>query len=395
MRILIVSDCYAPRLGGIETQVRDLARNLLAIGHEPIVVTATPDGSARGHTIEEPDGFKVHRITAPIPGELPIHPRAGRELYQLMTELRPNAVHVHVGIISPFAWSGLSVATRRGLPVAATFHCVLGPWAAAGALSGPLSPVAHWRRAGVDLTAVSTMLAQEVSRAGGGDAVTVLPNGITIEDWRLRQTPRLVEPGQPIRVVASLRWIARKCPMEVLQAFTRAVEITGNETATVSVYGDGPLREQMHATVADSPLVDRINLVGRVERSRLAQDFQEADIYLQTSPADSFGIAALEGRCAGLAVVGVASSGLADFITDGQDGYLADGVEGLAQALARLLTNLEDLNRIKAHNLAVDPLPVWSSAVQLNVQAYERARVTARRRYEQRHAASLSGDQDL
>ncbi|SPT52611.1 GDP-mannose-dependent alpha-mannosyltransferase [Actinomyces bovis] len=386
MRILIVSDCYAPRLGGIETQVRDLARKLLAIGHEPIVVTATPEGTGRGHSIEDPDGFKVHRITAPIPGELPVHPRAGRELFQLMTSLRPDVVHVHVGIISPFAWSGLEAAIRRGLPVAATFHCVLGPWAAAGALAGPLSPVAHWRRAGVDLTAVSTMLAQEVSRAGGGQAVTVLPNGITIEDWRLRQSPRLVGPGQPIRVVASLRWIARKCPMEVLEAFSRAIEITGCETATLDVYGDGPLREKMHATVAASPLAERINLVGRVERSRLAQDFQAADIYLQTSPADSFGIAALEGRCAGLAVVGVAASGLADFISDGQDGYLADGVAGLAQALARLLTDLDDLNRIKAHNLAVDPLPVWSSAVQLNVQAYERARATARGRYERRRA---------
>jgi len=39
MRVLIVSDCYAPRLGGIETQVRDLARNLRLAGHEPAVVT--------------------------------------------------------------------------------------------------------------------------------------------------------------------------------------------------------------------------------------------------------------------------------------------------------------------------------------------------------------------
>jgi len=39
MRVLIVSDCYAPRLGGIETQVQDLAHNLRLAGHEPAVVT--------------------------------------------------------------------------------------------------------------------------------------------------------------------------------------------------------------------------------------------------------------------------------------------------------------------------------------------------------------------
>ena len=40
MRVLIVSDCYAPRLGGIETQVRDLARNLKLAGHEPAVIVS-------------------------------------------------------------------------------------------------------------------------------------------------------------------------------------------------------------------------------------------------------------------------------------------------------------------------------------------------------------------
>lgn len=71
MRVLIVSDCYAPRLGGIETQVRDLARNLLAAGHEPAVVTATPIGRGRGRSIERPDGFPVFRTTVSCPASCP------------------------------------------------------------------------------------------------------------------------------------------------------------------------------------------------------------------------------------------------------------------------------------------------------------------------------------
>ena len=41
MRVALLSDCYPPRLGGIETQVRDLGRQLLAAGHEVHVYTAT------------------------------------------------------------------------------------------------------------------------------------------------------------------------------------------------------------------------------------------------------------------------------------------------------------------------------------------------------------------
>ena len=159
MRVLIVSDCYAPRLGGIETQVRDLARNLKLAGHEPAVVTATPVGDGRGRSVERADGFPVYRTTAHLPSELPVHPRAGRELDDLLSRLRPDVVHAHVGVVSPFAWSGIAAARRARLPLAVTFHCVLGPWARVSGALGPVSPVRLWQRGGADLTAVSSMLA--------------------------------------------------------------------------------------------------------------------------------------------------------------------------------------------------------------------------------------------
>ena len=374
MRVLIVSDCYAPRLGGIETQVRDLARNLRLAGHEPAVVTATPVGDNRGRSVERVDGFPVFRTSVHLPRELPVHPRAGRELDDLMYHLRPDVVHAHVGIVSPFAWSGIAAARRAGLPLAITFHCVLGPWAPVAGVLGPVSPVRGWQRGGADLTAVSSMLAAEVRRAGAHDPVTVLPNGITIDDWRLeRPGPEGRRPHRPVTVVASLRWIERKRPLQVVRAFAQAVRSTPGCDAVLAMYGDGPLRDRLAREVADSGLAERISLVGRVERSELARAFTHADIYLQTSPADSFGISTLEARSAGLAVVALRSSGVSDFVTDGVDGLLADDDAGLARELAALLGDDELLERIKAHNYEIAPLPEWGSVVQMNVEAYRRA----------------------
>ena len=374
MRVLIVSDCYAPRLGGIETQVRDLARNLKRAGHEPAVVTATPVGGGRGRSVERADGFPVYRTTAHLPSELPVHPRAGRELDDLLSHLRPDVVHAHVGIVSPFAWSGIAAARRAGLPLSVTFHCVLGPWASIAGVLGPASPVRLWQRGGADLTAVSSMLASEVKRAGAQDPVTVLPNGITVEDWRLeRPGPQGRRPQRPVAVVASLRWVERKRPLQVVRAFAQAVRSTPGSDALLRIYGDGPLRDRLAREVAESGLADRITLVGRVERTELAQAFTRADIYLQTSPADSFGISTLEARSAGLAVVALRSSGVSDFVTDGVDGLLADDESGLARELATLLGDDELLERIKAHNYENVPLPEWGSVVQMNVEAYRRA----------------------
>src|SRR5215831_11418075 len=57
LKIGLVSDCYVPRLGGIEMQVHDLARHLQAIGHDVVVITPSP-----GPT--EVDGIRVRRVSA-------------------------------------------------------------------------------------------------------------------------------------------------------------------------------------------------------------------------------------------------------------------------------------------------------------------------------------------
>ena len=371
MRVLIVSDCYAPRLGGIETQVRDLARNLLAAGHEPAVVTATPIGRGRGRSIERPDGFPVFRTTVSLPGELPVHPRARHEMELLMKRLRPDVVHVHVGIVSPFAWSGIAAARRLGLPIAITFHSVLGSWAGAVGALGPLSPVRRWQQAGADLTAVSSMLARQVEAAGAQAPVEVLPNGITVADWR-PDRPAGRDDRRPLRVVASLRWIELKRPLQVVRVFTSAIARCGDRETELYMYGDGPLRARLAQEAAASGAADRIALVGRVERDELARAFARADIYLHTSPVESFGISVLEARSAVIALR-TSTSGVGDFITDGVDGLLADDDAGLADALTSLLRAPGLLERIKEHNRTVAPLSEWATVTEMNVNAYRRA----------------------
>jgi group 1 glycosyl transferase len=115
--------------------------------------------------------------------------------------------------------------------------------------------------------------------------------------------------------------------------------------------------------------------VGRVERDELARAFARADIYLHTSPVESFGISVLEARSAGLAVIALrtSTSGVGDFITDGVDGLLADDDAGLADALTSLLRDPGLLERIKEHNRTVAPLSEWATVTEMNVNAYRRA----------------------
>lgn len=98
MRIVHISDCYAPRLGGIETQVRALAIRQAEQGHDVHVITATPSPTVRNGS-EVLDGVNVHRVTARMPADLPVHPRVRKEIRAALSAggvaAGADAVHVH------------------------------------------------------------------------------------------------------------------------------------------------------------------------------------------------------------------------------------------------------------------------------------------------------------
>ena len=132
VRIAHVSDCFAPRTGGIETQVAALAGQQAAAGDDVRVITATPGHGEVFAGDEVVDGLTVHRVAAHLPFELPVHPRTGREVERVLAEHPVDVVHVHAGVVSPFAWGAIRAATKAGIPTLVTVHSVWGPLARPG-----------------------------------------------------------------------------------------------------------------------------------------------------------------------------------------------------------------------------------------------------------------------
>ena len=92
MRIAHVTDCYLPRLGGIEMQVHDLATRQRAAGHETTVITQTPESAESGTSRPGP---AVGRAGSPAPiAQRAVRPFiAGFSASDLLTPraLRPGA----------------------------------------------------------------------------------------------------------------------------------------------------------------------------------------------------------------------------------------------------------------------------------------------------------------
>ena len=86
MKVALLTDCYLPRLGGIEVQTHDLAAQLQARGHEVEVFTATLGERGERHGfVEDVDGVPVHRMAIQLPWQLPVNPFAQPEVRRRLT----------------------------------------------------------------------------------------------------------------------------------------------------------------------------------------------------------------------------------------------------------------------------------------------------------------------
>ncbi len=361
----MLTDCYLPRLGGIEVQVHDLSARLVERGHEVEVFTLTPGGVGFGGT-EIVDGIPVHRLGVRLPRDLLINPLAARGLAAKLAGF--DVAHIHMGVVSPFATDSGMVTTRMGMPTAMTLHCVLHR--AEPALSR-LGVLRRWAAKGMAMSAVSLVAAEPLQRIVGEPVVRVLPNGIDVAEWRTTERP-LLDDGT-IRFVTATRLAARKRPVELVEMVARVRTAAPRANVQLEILGDGPDRAKVERAIAKHHAQQWITLAGRVPRSTVKARYSASDVYVSPVELESFGIAALEARTAGLPVVGRSGSGIGEFITDEVNGYLAHDDDELVARMLTLARHPSVRLRMANHNRQNPPVQDWANVAGLAEAEYARA----------------------
>ncbi|HST48641.1 glycosyltransferase family 4 protein [Jatrophihabitans sp.] len=329
MRIAHVTDCYLPRMGGIERQVHGLATAQLAAGHDVTVLTSVPAGSPDG--ADSTDGIPVLRPAGA--GSRPGAIRYQASLRGRQVAAGYDLVHVHLSTFSPLAFTAAAAARRAGVPTVATVHSL---WSYATPIFRGSDAALGWRSWPLAWTAVSSVAAQELARVlRPGTEISVLANGVRPELWQLpARGPRAQDR---VGIVSVMRLAARKRPMQLLRVL-RAVrdQVPAGIALEVRIIGDGPQREAMQDYLRRHRMTGWVELTGQLDQPAIRDRFADADLYVSPAVLESFGIAALEARCAGLPVLAFAGTGVADFVTDGRDGVLVGSDGQLVAELARL-----------------------------------------------------------
>jgi phosphatidylinositol alpha-mannosyltransferase len=328
VRIALVCPYAWEAAGGVQVHVRNLATRLRDRGHEVSVLVPTtarpPEPWVR--SVGQP-------IRVPYRGTVaPIAPMSYRRTRAVLTEFRPDVVHVH----EPLTPSASMFATlTAGAPIVATVHAYLDRSIAMEVAAPILRRV--WRHVTVGV-AVSEAAASFLRRAVPAAELEIVPNGVDVSAFSSAQ-PRTDLPGGR-RILWVNRLDAQKGFPVALAAFSKVlVEVPD---ATFVVVGEGKDRESLRLLTKQA--LARIDMRGAVENAEVPAYHAACEVFVASAVGqESFGIAVVEAMAAGLPVVASDIPGYREVVTDGVDGLLVSprDPEALAAGLVRILREPE------------------------------------------------------
>ncbi|CCF18317.1 putative N-acetylglucosaminyl-phosphatidylinositol biosynthetic protein [Pseudorhizobium banfieldiae] len=316
-----------------------LAKNLQQQGIEPVIVTSFPGPP-------EIDGVPIDRIDCfrlPIV-ELAASPQLVGKLRDSFAEGRYDTIHIHPSIVAPLCLAAVPAARFLDLPIVVTFHSVMRKLPL---LLSVIERATGWCKGRLILSAVSNLVAGQIRTAMPKVPVRVLPNGFEHGLWHAEGLRRAQGGGQ-LRLVSALRLQPRKRCIALVDAFAESAAEASSRRIdlTLTIAGDGPLRARLEQRIAKTGLQDRILLAGWLSREELRSLYAESSLFVMPSLKEAFCIAALEARAAGLPVLAMEGTGIADFVHSGVSGILVKNDMELAGEITALAADPQRLQKL-------------------------------------------------
>jgi phosphatidyl-myo-inositol alpha-mannosyltransferase len=354
-RVALVSPYALSVPGGVQTQVRAMARDLARRGVDVVVCSpgATDAGLVVAGVAHAAMGDVVSVRANGSRAPVTLSRAASRAFASIAATLRDGVVHVHEPF-APVAAYDLLREHRR--PTVATFHRGgTGPAYTVG------SPVIRRLRRGIDVAAAVSRHAADTIGSAAGLGAEVLFNGVELD---------LVDAATPTATIAPTvlfvgRHEERKGLVVLLEALARI-----DLPIACWVLGDGPQTDVLQRRFANDA---RIEWLGARDDDEKLSRMRGADLLCVPSlGGESFGLVPLEGMAARTAVVASdidgyreATGGHATLVAPGDAAALADV---LRSAIVRPSTK-RALAAARAHAEG------WSvhALVERYLELYERA----------------------
>ena len=346
-RLLLVTNDFPPRQGGIQTFLWELVRRLPA---DQVAVYCSTYPGAEAFDAQLPFPVRRHPTGLLVPT-----PAARRRILQARADF--GASTVWFGAAAPLGLLGRALRAGGAQRLVATTHGHEVGWA--------MLPLARQalRRIGREVD-VLTYLGEYTRRR----LARVLP-----ADTRLERLTPGVDTGRfsPAVDGAAVRarhgltdrpvivCVSRLVPRKGQDALIRALPVVRERVpdAALLLVGGGRYRQQLHRLARQSGVAEHVRFAGAVPSEQLPQHFAAGDVFAMPCrtrrlgmDVEGLGMVFLEASATGLPVLAGDSGGAPDAVRPGATGEVVDGRDhaAIAELLAGLLADPSAARRLGA-----------------------------------------------
>ncbi|POY31180.1 GDP-mannose-dependent alpha-(1-6)-phosphatidylinositol monomannoside mannosyltransferase [Mycobacterium kansasii] len=344
-RVLLVTNDFPPRRGGIQSYLEEFVGRLVEAGSHSVTVYAPQWKGAQAYDDAAcAAGYRVVRH----PGTLMLPaPAVDSRMRRLIAEYGIDTVWF--GAAAPLALLAPRARRAGATRIVASTHGHEVGWS--------MLPVARsvLRRIGDSADVVTFVSRYTQARFapafGPGAALEYLPPGVDSDRFRpdpaaraeLRKRYRLDE--RPVVVCVS-RLVPRKGQdmlIKALPAIRRRVD-----GAALMIVGGGPYLQALRKLAKDRQVADHVTFTGGVPGDELPAHHAVADVFAMPCrtrgaglDVEGLGIVFLEASASGVPVIAGQSGGAPETVRHNKTGLVVDGtsVDKVADAVADLLTD--------------------------------------------------------
>jgi glycosyltransferase involved in cell wall biosynthesis len=347
MRILMISDVYFPRVNGVSTSIQTFAHQLIALGHDVLLVV--PDYERD----QADDTFEIIRV----PGwSLPFDPE-DRLMYwrplckqlQRLSTYAIDLVHIQTPFIAHYA--GVRFARRYQLPIVESYHTFFEqyadkyfPWLPSRWIQALTRQFSRSQCQAVDELIVPSYAMREVLQHYGiTTPTTVIPTGIDLEALRPGDGQRFrqrfhIPPERPV-----LLYVGRLGLEKNIEFLLRMLSYLQPRCPDILliIAGEGPARATLETRTRQLGLTKQVQFIGYLTRQGALEDcYCAADMVVFASRTETQGLVLLEALALGVPVVSTAVMGTREVLKEGAGCLIAPEQEqAFAERVWQLLTN--------------------------------------------------------
>jgi len=348
-RVLLVTNDFPPRRGGIQSYLEQFVNRLAATGEHELTVYAPRWKGADDYDRAAPYRVVRHPTTLMLP-----EPGVDRRMRALIAE--HGIETVWFGAAAPLALLADRARGAGARRVLASTHGHEVGWSM-------LPGARHALRRIGDTTDVVTYVSRytrgRFAAAFGPRArLEHLPPGVDTDRFRPDPAARAALRdrhglgARPVVVCVS-RLVPRKGQDMLIKAWPRIRD--GVEGAALVIVGGGPQADALHRLAHDRGVADDVVFTAGVPGAELPPYYAMADVFAMPCrtrggglDVEGLGIVFLEASAAGVPVVAGRSGGAPETVLEGETGRVVDGrsTDEIATAITELLADPQRARRM-------------------------------------------------